>query len=131
MKNSEIIGLRIAAIREQRGMSRKDLAKKAGIKPGIIVTYETGRTDIKLSNLELIADALEINIRELFIMDDSMEPDRHIFNEIHRRVRAAYKLAYTRTANVAVTKMLVAIIKMEAERSTGKNKIDIFFESSL
>ena len=38
MKNSEIIGLRIAAIREQRGMSRKDLAKKAGVKPGIIVT---------------------------------------------------------------------------------------------
>ena len=54
------IGKRVAMLRVERGMSQKELAEKAGIKPGNVLRIETGKYNIGLDILSKVAKALNI-----------------------------------------------------------------------
>lgn len=60
------IGLRIKEIREQKGISQKDLAYTADLDRSYIASVESGKRNISIVNLEKIANALSINLSELF-----------------------------------------------------------------
>lgn len=57
--------LKLKEVREAKQVTRYQLAKKTGLQYRTIPAIEKGG-DVKLSTLERIANALDVNIKELF-----------------------------------------------------------------
>jgi transcriptional regulator with XRE-family HTH domain len=53
---------RLRQLRDQRGLSQRALAEKAGISREYLARLETGRQDPTLSTLEKIARALKVTV---------------------------------------------------------------------
>ncbi|MCT3949062.1 helix-turn-helix domain-containing protein [Elizabethkingia anophelis] len=73
MEKSEIliqVGKRIKDLRIQKGISQVDLVGRmdGNIDPTNISRIEAGRTNPTLLTLQRIANALEVNISELFVV---------------------------------------------------------------
>ncbi len=60
------VGFNIRRLREQRGFSQEKLAALADLHRAYIGQIERGEKSIGLVNLEKIANALGVDIRELF-----------------------------------------------------------------
>ena len=58
-------GQRVEAIMRQRGMTRKDLADKAGIKPPSLWALLVGNSEPKFQTVCAIADALSVPVTKL------------------------------------------------------------------
>ena len=57
--------LKLKEVREAKGVSKYQLAKKAGLQYRTIPAIEKG-SDVKLSTLKRIADVLDVSVKELF-----------------------------------------------------------------
>jgi transcriptional regulator with XRE-family HTH domain len=57
--------MKLKALREARGMTQADLAKRAKVSAGYIARLETLRHDPKLSTLVKIANALKVTVSQL------------------------------------------------------------------
>jgi len=69
MKNIETtrkLGQKIRIIRNMRGLSQEALAEKADLNRSFIGLLERGQTNITIKNLEMVANALDIEIKDLF-----------------------------------------------------------------
>ena len=62
---------RLRTIREQRGLSQRELARLCGIGETQIRKYESGMVDPSATNLGLIAEALEVSTDYLLGRTDS------------------------------------------------------------
>ena len=60
------IGLRIRFLREQISMSQKDLAYTADLDRSYIASVESGCRNISIVNIERIAKALDISLKDFF-----------------------------------------------------------------
>jgi transcriptional regulator with XRE-family HTH domain len=56
---------RLRQFRNERGLSQRSLAEKAGISREYLARLETGRQDPTLSTLEKLADALRVKVARL------------------------------------------------------------------
>jgi len=70
------VGIQIARLREQRGLTQTQLAARAGMSAPKISVLECSPKDAKLSTLIRIARALGLGLRVEFIPEKSREP-RH------------------------------------------------------
>lgn len=59
------IGDRIRELRESKGLSREQIARKVGVCQQQIHKYENGLCGIKISRLYAIASALKVEVVEL------------------------------------------------------------------
>ena len=69
MKNKDTIfklGQKIRVERQKRKMSQEKLAEYAELNRNFVGMVERGETNITVKNLENIANAFEIDIKELF-----------------------------------------------------------------
>ncbi|MGB4415484.1 MAG: helix-turn-helix transcriptional regulator [Paludibacter sp.] len=66
MEIKEKIGQRIKELREITSMSQKDLAYSADLDRSYIASVENGSRNISIVNIEKIAIALNVNIKEFF-----------------------------------------------------------------
>ncbi|MCL1937680.1 MAG: helix-turn-helix domain-containing protein [Candidatus Azobacteroides sp.] len=60
------IGQRMKFLREQASMSQKDLAYSADLDRSYIASVESGCRNISIVNIEKIANALNVPLKELF-----------------------------------------------------------------
>lgn len=60
------IGQRIKQLRETNGMPQKDLAYSADLDRSYIAGVEAGSRNISILNIEKIAIALNVSVREFF-----------------------------------------------------------------
>jgi transcriptional regulator with XRE-family HTH domain len=60
------VGFRIREVRQEQGLSQEKLAALADLHRAYIGQIERGEKNIGLKNLEKIAKALHVNIKELF-----------------------------------------------------------------
>jgi transcriptional regulator with XRE-family HTH domain len=60
------IGKRIRKFREERKMTLEDLAKKLDKSTSYISKWENGKKPINLDNLHKIAEALDVDVTQLF-----------------------------------------------------------------
>ena len=60
------LGLRIKAIRETASMSQKDLAYSADLDRSYIASVESGQRNVSIVNIEKIATALGVSVKEFF-----------------------------------------------------------------
>lgn len=65
-KLSVKVGERIVKLRNDRGLRQVDLANKAEMDDGFLRRIESGRVNPTLKTLEKLANALEVEIFELF-----------------------------------------------------------------
>jgi len=60
------LGLRIKAIREMASMSQKDLAYSSDLDRSYIASVESGQRNVSIVNIEKIASALGVSVKEFF-----------------------------------------------------------------
>ena len=72
----EKIGRRIKYLRELSSMSQKDLAYSADLDRSYIASVENGSRNISIVNIEKIAIALNVNLKEFFDYDEFDKPAR-------------------------------------------------------
>ena len=59
-------GLKIQQLRKELGISQEELAYRAGFHRTYIGMIERAERNITLSNIKKLADALNVNIKDLF-----------------------------------------------------------------
>jgi transcriptional regulator with XRE-family HTH domain len=59
------VGKRIKVVRAKRGLTQDELAELAGLNRVHLYRIETGRQSTTLRTLKIIADALEVKMRDL------------------------------------------------------------------
>lgn len=59
-------GLKVREIRKEKGLSQEELAHKADLHRTYIGMIERAEKNVTLLNIEKIANALEVEIKELF-----------------------------------------------------------------
>ncbi|TKH37934.1 transcriptional regulator [Paenibacillus polymyxa] len=69
MENKEVlklVGARIRALRKEKGLSQESLGEKGGFHFSYIGQIERGEKNVSLINIAKIADALDVNLIQLF-----------------------------------------------------------------
>ena len=61
----KVVGRNIKAIRGKRGVTQDQLAELAGLNRVHLYRIETGRQSMTLRTLKIIADALDVKMRDL------------------------------------------------------------------
>lgn len=56
------IGQKLKALRQERGLTQVELAKKSGVSRAVIQLYEADKTNITISILEKIAKVLNVEV---------------------------------------------------------------------
>lgn len=64
------IGQRIKELREKAEMSQKDLAYSADLDRSYIASIENGQRNVSIVNIEKIAVALGVSLKEMFNNDE-------------------------------------------------------------
>lgn len=64
-----MIGESVRKIRKMRGMTQRELARIINVKPNTLCQYELGKSEISLSVLMEIAEALNCSINDLIYGD--------------------------------------------------------------
>jgi transcriptional regulator with XRE-family HTH domain len=59
------VGMRIKAIRAKKGLTQDQLAELAGLNRVHLYRIETGQQSMTLRTLKIIADALDVKMRDL------------------------------------------------------------------
>ena len=60
------IGLRIKSLREEKGLSQKDLAYSSDLDRTYIASVENGKRNISIINIEKIANGLNTSVKAFF-----------------------------------------------------------------
>jgi transcriptional regulator with XRE-family HTH domain len=66
MNTPKEIGDYLKRLRKEKGISQVELAEKIGVKPPTLSQYESGETNMTLSTLNRVADALGYQINVSF-----------------------------------------------------------------
>ncbi|WP_025717509.1 helix-turn-helix domain-containing protein [Paenibacillus sp. 1-18] len=62
----KLVGARIRALRKEKGLSQESLGEKGGFHFSYIGQIERGEKNVSLLNIAKIADALDVNLIQLF-----------------------------------------------------------------
>ncbi|HVY13659.1 MAG TPA: helix-turn-helix transcriptional regulator [Rhodopila sp.] len=74
MSTPHDIGIRIKALRREKGISQDELAQRVGVTRSAVAQWETGRTGQVTGNLSRIAGALDASVEFLVYGDDKRTP---------------------------------------------------------
>ena len=88
MDGQKLFGQRVKELRKLRGMTQEQLSEKLGVFQKQIGNIETGTTFTTMTNLEKLADVLEVEIKDLF--DYEHKKDRKdIIKELNNIINSA------------------------------------------
>ena len=83
--DSKTLGLRIRQARERLGMSQEDLAATISRDQKAISEYENGRRKLAVTDLAMIASALQVPINYFFEEDAALQDlDAALLNYFHQ-----------------------------------------------
>ena len=76
MDKIQMIGIRIAEIRKQKGLTQEALAGKMGVSPKYLSSIERGKENPTLKMLVNLADTLDIDLGQIFTFIQIEDPKR-------------------------------------------------------
>jgi len=80
---TQLLGERIRALRNQRGLSQEQLALKADLTPSFIGQIERGLKSPTITSIEKIVNALDVKFEDIFNFDVPMlKKDTSIIEKI-------------------------------------------------
>jgi len=68
------VSARLKAVRQQHGLSQRELAKRAGVTNGMISLIEQGRVSPSVASLRKVLDGIPMSLAEFFTMDPGGAP---------------------------------------------------------
>ena len=71
------VGARLRAVRESRGLSQRELARRAGVTNGTISLIEQNKNSPSVASLKKVLDGIPMSLPEFFALD--MPPREQIF----------------------------------------------------
>lgn len=71
---SNDVSTRLKAVRQQHGLSQRELAKRAGVTNGTISLIEQGRVSPSVASLRKVLDGIPMTLAEFFTMDAGGAP---------------------------------------------------------
>ncbi|MBW4084092.1 helix-turn-helix domain-containing protein [Paenibacillus sp. S150] len=74
---SEAVGSQIRVLRQERGISQEKLALIAGVNTSYVGQIERGIRSPTIDMLDKIAQALEVNVLELFRLETDRSPHKN------------------------------------------------------
>ena len=83
--NAPGIGLRLREVRQARGLSVRELARRASVSPSLVSQVELGRINPSVSTLYAMAQVLNLSIDKLFTDAGQGEKESNAENEIAPR----------------------------------------------
>ncbi len=107
-------GKRVRDLRKAQGLSQEDLAERAGLHYTYIGGVERGERNLSLKSIEMIADALEVDIRGLFVVPSLKRLDAecsNIIGDINRLIA---------DKNIAILQLVKLLVKDVIEWSKDK-----------
>jgi transcriptional regulator with XRE-family HTH domain len=72
----QMIGIRIAEIRKQKGLTQEVLADKMGVSPKYLSSIERGKENPTLNMLVNLADSLEVDLGQIFTFIQIEDPKK-------------------------------------------------------
>jgi len=72
----KMIGIRIAEIRKQKGLTQEALAGKMEVSPKYLRSIERGKENPTLNMLINLVDSLEVELEQIFTFIQSEDPKR-------------------------------------------------------
>lgn len=72
MKQLDLLGKRVKALREKRELTQEELEEKTGVNTKYISAIERGQKNATIKTLEKIAEGLDVELYELFLF--TVEP---------------------------------------------------------
>lgn len=118
----KITSVLLQAARLKAGKSKKDCAQALGVTTGIYSSYEAGRRDISLPELELLAHYLKVPITNFFenqdrlVAEEPAVPREQVVQLRHRIIGALLRKA--RTDNNKTQKDLAKLLGVSPRRIT-------------
>ncbi|MBN2741927.1 MAG: cupin domain-containing protein [Rhodobacteraceae bacterium] len=73
------VGARLKAIREEAGLSQRELAQRAGVTNGLVSLIERNKTSPSITSLRKILEILDLTLAAFFDSDAPVEPGRFVF----------------------------------------------------
>lgn len=70
-----ILGRALRTLREQKGLTQKDVAKRAGTSDAYVSHAETGRLDVRWHTLRRLLRAMDADVRQLADAIDRAESE--------------------------------------------------------
>jgi len=109
----EKLGQRIAALRQERGLTQVQLAEILGYSQQQVLSFEKGRRRIPVSALPDLSQALGVSVEELLGADDDKPAKRGPAPKLQRQLEELSKLP--RSQQRFVSQMLDTVLQ-QAER---------------
>jgi transcriptional regulator with XRE-family HTH domain len=68
------VGERLRTIRQQHGLSQRELARRAGVTNGLVSLVEMNRVSPSVSSLKKLLDGIPMSLAEFFTDAPNQEP---------------------------------------------------------
>ncbi len=120
------VGRRVRTLREQRGMTRKALAKESDVSERYLGQLEAGEGNASILLLRRIASALNVSIGELLLPEDRNAVERRLITRFlerlpaHRMEDVIFRLMRDYGHEEALRKKRIALIGL---RGAGKSTL--------
>ncbi|MAL78500.1 MAG: hypothetical protein CMN55_05220 [Sneathiella sp.] len=117
------LGARLRSLREQHGLSQRELAKRAGVTNGTISMIEQNRTSPAVGSLKKVLDGFPIGLSEFFASDFSSRQKIFYDHEELTRISDG-KIAYRQVGRDLTGKSLQMLHEIYAPGSdTGRSML--------
>ena len=102
MDTKQMIGARIAEIRNRKGITQEQLAGKMGISPKYLSSIERGKENPTLNTLINLSVSLDVDLSDMFSFVEIQDPVKRkslvaaLLNEAdNKQLEIAYKFLYS------------------------------------
>lgn len=109
-----LIGRRIAALREARGLSQSALAQALGLSFQQIQKYEYGKNRISVARLLLIADVIDVPYNELMDVKKEISANKLASLRAYDAEAVEISLIFAEITDVNIRNNLLSIVRSAA-----------------
>jgi len=122
------MGERIIEVREAAGLSSEQLARRVGVVPETLVSWESGKFEPRANKLLMLAGVLGVSVLWLAVGDDGVELDGELTELDETRplkVKVASILSLHEQASRQIFELQADIERLQSQIDDGKDEDEV------